>query len=279
MGSDDVARYWRHPGVAGVDLLRARFVRHAFARHSHETFAIGVIESGAEELRIGSTVERVTAGGTVLLNPEVVHTGAPADADGWTYRVLYLPVAELASLTGTRGTPVFAEQLTYDRDTAAAVLTAHRAAESPDRLTAGTLLDQLLARLWHAHGSRTPAAAPRPAGRRDAERARQALLERMAEPPPLAELAAEFGTSRFALLRAFRARFGLPPHTYLNQHRVRTARSLLARGVPPAEAAVTVGFVDQAHLSRHFTRIVGVPPGAYARAHERTSPDRPPRLA
>ncbi|PXY25964.1 hypothetical protein BAY59_20640 [Prauserella coralliicola] len=278
MGSGDDARYWRHPGVAGVDLLRARFVRHAFARHSHETFAIGVVESGAEELRIGSAVERVTSGGTVLLNPEVVHTGAPAHADGWTYRVLYLPVAELVSFTGIRGTPAFTEQLTYDRDTAAAVLAAHRAAESPDRLAAGTLLDLLLARLWHAHGSRTPNASPR-AGRRDAELVRQVLLERMAGPPPLAELAAEFGTSRFALQRAFRARFGLPPHAYLNQHRVRTARSLLARGVPPAEVAVTVGFVDQAHLSRHFTRIVGVPPGAYARAHERTSRGRRSRLA
>jgi AraC-like DNA-binding protein len=28
---------------------------------------------------------------------------------------------------------------------------------------------------------------------------------------------------------------------------------------------VTVGFTDQPHLNRHFTRIVGVPPGAYQR--------------
>jgi AraC-like DNA-binding protein len=43
------------------------------------------------------------------------------------------------------------------------------------------------------------------------------------------------------------------------------ARGLLDRGVPPAQAAA-VGFADQAHLSRHFKRIVGVPPGAYQRA-------------
>ena len=35
------------------------------------------------------------------------------------------------------------------------------------------------------------------------------------------------------------------------------------RGHAPAEAAVAVGFTDQPHLNRHFTRIVGVPPGAY----------------
>jgi AraC-like DNA-binding protein len=34
--------------------------------------------------------------------------------------------------------------------------------------------------------------------------------------------------------------------------------------------AAEAGFADQAHLTRHFKRIVGVPPGAYQR--ERTPP-------
>jgi AraC-like DNA-binding protein len=36
-------------------------------------------------------------------------------------------------------------------------------------------------------------------------------------------------------------------------------------------------FTDQPHLNRHFTRIVGVPPGAYARERARTykTPERP----
>ena len=70
----------------------------------------------------------------------------------------------------------------------------------------------------------------------------------------------------YALIRAFRAETGLPPHVYLNQLRVRQARRLLDRGVPPARAAAEAGFADQAHLTRHFKRIVGVPPGAYQRA-------------
>lgn len=87
----------------------------------------------------------------------------------------------------------------------------------------------------------------------------------MAEPPGLERLAAELGTSPFALLRAFRDAYGMPPHTWLTDARVRRARRLLDAGVTPAEAAVTVGFTDQPHLNRHFTRMVGVPPGAYQR--------------
>jgi AraC-like DNA-binding protein len=57
----------------------------------------------------------------------------------------------------------------------------------------------------------------------------------------------------------------MPPHTWLTDARVRRARHLLDAGSAPAEAAVAVGFTDQPHLNRHFTRIVGVPPGAYQR--------------
>jgi AraC-like DNA-binding protein len=73
------------------------------------------------------------------------------------------------------------------------------------------------------------------------------------------------GLSQFALLRAFRAEMGLPPHAYLNQLRVRQARQLLDAGVSAAEVAARVGFADQAHLTRHFKRVVGVPPAAYQR--------------
>lgn len=87
----------------------------------------------------------------------------------------------------------------------------------------------------------------------------------MAEPPSLEQLAADLDTSPFALLRAFRDVYGMPPHTWLTDARVRRARRLLDAGVSPAEAALVVGFTDQPHLNRHFARIIGVPPGAYQR--------------
>jgi len=49
-----------------------------------------------------------------------------------------------------------------------------------------------------------------------------------------------------------------------------------------AEAAQAVGFYDESQLHRHFRRIVGVPPGVYARsfgAAERTRQHRPRRQA
>jgi AraC-like DNA-binding protein len=84
-------------------------------------------------------------------------------------------------------------------------------------------------------------------------------------------------STTFALLRAFRDETGLPPHAYLNQLRVRRARRLLDGGLAPALVAVQAGFADQAHLTRHFKRVVGLPPGAYQRERE-TAPAVPPDL-
>src|SRR6266516_1697094 len=78
------ARYWQHDAVPGVDLLRARFVTHRYGKHAHETYTVGVIESGVEEFDYGGQLLRAGAGAVALLNPEVVHTGhagVPRDGD------------------------------------------------------------------------------------------------------------------------------------------------------------------------------------------------------
>ncbi|MET0790415.1 MAG: AraC family transcriptional regulator [Polyangiaceae bacterium] len=79
-------------------------------------------------------------------------------------------------------------------------------------------------------------------------------------------LAREAGLSRFQALRAFKRRYGLPPHAYQLCRRVSRARAMLLEGAAPAEVAAQCGFGDQSHFNRHFKRIVGVTPTQFARA-------------
>jgi AraC-like DNA-binding protein len=127
------------------------------------------------------------------------------------------------------------------------------------------LLRAAVTRLLRLNGGALPQREVRTAGAKVAARARALLEERMVAPPTLETLAADLGVGPFALLRAFRDAYGMPPHAWLTDARVRRARRLLDAGTLPAEAALAVGFTDQPHLNRHFTRIVGVPPGAYRR--------------
>jgi AraC-like DNA-binding protein len=267
----ETARYWQHAGVPGVDLLRARFVTHRYNRHAHETYTFALIEAGTEVFDYGGSVLRAGTGSVALLNPEMVHTGHAETPAGWSYRVLYptagVVAAVAADLGWRRGTPSFPQTVVYDARSARLLRGAHIAAEHGDRLASSSLLRGALAGLLCAHSE--PGLARAPERTREASAAVHAvtglLAERIADPPSLDELAQVTGMSPFTLLRAFRGQTGLPPHAYLNQLRVRLARRMLDRGVPPAEVAVAVGFADQAHLTRHFKRIMGVPPGAYQR--------------
>ncbi len=64
----------------------------------------------------------------------------------------------------------------------------------------------------------------------------------------------------------FSREFGISPHQYLTGRRVDLARRLLLDGMSPSTAAITVGFYDQPHLSRHFARVLGTSPGRYTRS-------------
>jgi AraC-like DNA-binding protein len=102
---------------------------------------------------------------------------------------------------------------------------------------------------------------------RAVRRALEHLRERLAAEVTLDALADYAGIDKFHLCRAFRAQVGLPPHAYLTQLRILRAKELLAAGVKPSEVAPRVGLYDQSQLNRHFRRLVGTTPGAYAREH------------
>jgi AraC family transcriptional regulator len=82
----------------------------------------------------------------------------------------------------------------------------------------------------------------------------------------LAQLAAVVGLSPCHFARLFSGCVGLPPHQYIIRCRVELARSLLCQRFSSlADVAVRVGFCDQSHLSRHFTRQYGLTPGEFGR--------------
>ena len=100
-------------------------------------------------------------------------------------------------------------------------------------------------------------------------RARKLLDEHFAETVSLDDLADHAGLSPLYLVRVFHGAFGMPPHEYQLNLRVQHACALLVARRPASEVAVTVGFSDLSHLTRHFKRLIGVPPGEFARTRAR----------
>ena len=100
-------------------------------------------------------------------------------------------------------------------------------------------------------------------------RAKEILSAHLDGGIPLQEVARECHLSMSHFSRQFRRTTGLPPHKWLLKRRIEVAKEKLAdRRLSLSDVAAACGFADQSHLTRVFTRMVGVSPGAWRRAME-----------
>jgi len=82
------------------------------------------------------------------------------------------------------------------------------------------------------------------------------------------DVVARFGIPARSLQRLFERYVGVSPKWVLRRYRVHEAAARLAEGTSGtwAEVAVELGYFDQSHFIRDFTRAVGITPAAYADA-------------
>ena len=99
-------------------------------------------------------------------------------------------------------------------------------------------------------------------------RATEYMTEHLAGPVLLKDLAGQTGLSPSRFGRAFKLSMGLSPHKWQMNLRVLEAQEMLRDGRrSQADIALATGFAEQSHFSRVFKEVVGVPPGAWQRAH------------
>lgn len=268
----ETTKFWHDRALGDLEILRATYVTHTFAPHVHEGYAIGVIERGAETFAYRHATHVADAGSLVIVHPGEVHTGEALTPVGWSYRMLYPEAVQLqraaSQLTGVASDyPFFRGAVIKDPQLVQQFVHLHTHLEAGATVLEResywlAFLTQLIARHGDTHHA-LPTRQPK-ADRVLVQQALAYLETNYAANVTLDELATQTHLSPYHLLRLFKATYGLPPHAYLTQLRVQQAKRLLLAGQPIATVALAVGFVDQSHLTRHFKRIVGVPPGQYA---------------
>jgi AraC family transcriptional regulator len=76
----------------------------------------------------------------------------------------------------------------------------------------------------------------------------------------VSDIAGIAGLDVFRFARALRRELHTTPYALIIAMRVEVAERLLRGGMSVADAAQSVGFCDQSHLTRHFRRRLGVTP-------------------
>ncbi|GAA0908779.1 AraC family transcriptional regulator [Pseudonocardia zijingensis] len=256
-------RAWA-PRVPGItEVFHAWFTDHAYPEHTHDTWTLLVVDEGAITYDLDRHEHGALRPGVTLLPPHVSHTGRSATPHGFRKRVLYLDAEVLDTALVGRAVdgPALGDPLLRTR-----VHQLHRVLEAPG---SGLEAESRLALIGDRIRQHLRGPAPPPAPDRLAADLRDLLDARLVDGLALREAAAQLHAHPAHLVRSFTGTYGLPPHRYLTGRRVEAARRRLLAGEPPAQVAAAVGFHDQAHLHRHFTRLVGITPGRYARAGSR----------
>jgi AraC family transcriptional regulator len=223
--------------------------------HSHAWGCLHWIRGGLYKER-DATATRCCGSGTLLYKaPEVVHENRFDEGDAWALRLQIpwhlLPAPAREPSSSIRVLAPLARALL------AAVWAEHQIADGPSELAVAALTDEIVNQVVVGAGG------ARSVSIRAAEDARRAISDRWNDTISFTDLAGQLGVDRSTLARSFRCRFGMSMGAFQRGLRVAHALCMLDDGASVVAVALDAGFADQAHFTRAFKAVVGVPPALW----------------
>ena len=255
------------PSEPGMERIEARFAGRAYARHRHDSYALGITLDGVQSFDYRGSRADSLAGDVIVLHPDEPHDGRAGRLGGFRYRMLYLDPAELARALGPEGgaLPFLGAGVQQDPRLKAALGPALADLARPLAPLERVQAVQDIAEALSALDPSRPKRPPEGLSERAVAEARAYLEAHWRENVTAEEIEAVSGLDRHRLARQFRRRLGTSPHRYLVQRRLSRLRRKIAQGAALADAAVDCGFADQAHMTRHFKATYGLSPGRWRR--------------
>lgn len=258
----------------GVELLDVSVHGEPFGKHSHDAFAIGVMEEG-----VGGNfcrgIKQVLPPGTLsLMNPDELHDGY-AISEELRYKMLYVSESAMRHFLGDDHLHRFYEYTANDEQgqVRLQLQEIHQRLEQTQdvgwRLAVDTALVLLLESIMRRHARHRPRLPGRETG---AVRTIKEYLDSLAlkirhpdasfcgESITLDHLAQLVDLKPNYLVNVFTHHVGISPYNYWITRRIESAKILLAAGQSTSEVAHNLGFYDQSHFLRAFKRFTGITP-------------------
>ena len=262
------ARLW-DPGLPGIELFQAQFFHHKFNKHFHETYTIGLNETGVGCCQHQGELHFHYPGSFKLLNPGDVHAGQVASSDGWTFRNLYIKpllvkqcLMQLELSVGE--IPSFRDPVIWEPSLRPVFYELFGAlAEANAQLAQQSLLLDLLSGLLLINANSSLVLQPPSFESKAIALTRDYLEAHYAENVSIETLAQLVSLSPYYLIRCFRQQVGCAPHQYQRHWRLLKVKEALRTLRSLSVIAVEHGFYDQSHLNRAFKQTFGVTPGQY----------------
>jgi len=257
----------RHKTVLqGVDAISIRSDR-TFPRHSHDEFGFGYMVDGAQDSWSGRGLVEAEAGDTITVNPAELHDGVGRKGRPRHWRMLFLSPAALGNLCDVPpGRVQFARPVNQLQHAFKLAVDAFEAVtqDQPDADHAEQLVMLALGAQLDAETDTGVSENLRRSS--EVGTVLEMIFESWDSGLSLDDFANATNTSRYQILRRFSRELGATPHAYLTQHRVKRAKKMIVGGSSLADTAAACGFSDQSHLTRTFSRQLGLTPGCFVQS-------------
>lgn len=248
----------------GLELKEATFKDKHFPTHFHDTYSIGIIKNGIENLKIKGNNFIATPKTVVIINNYELHSNSFYNNENWTYQTINLNVDALNFLSKetnqkTENNLVF-QNLVEDDFLYNLISNFHQASN----LNAYSQISDISSYLIQNYLAETEEEKLnyRKWGNNilelknlmDCDAADKINIDRIAK---------QYNKTSFQLIRAFKAHTGLTPIAYFILIRLNKAKNLLASGNTLIDTALECGFFDQSHFTNSFKKYFGVSPKQY----------------
>lgn len=251
-----------HP-TEKIERMEAFFSGYGFSPHRHDTYALGITLNGVHNFRYQKSIQHSMPGNAVIIHPDELHDGEAGTEAGFHYKILYIQPEIIQQVLGGKPLPFIPGGVSSDQRIIAAISCMLANLGSPlDSLEEDDGIYDIAQALNDASSKKKQR---KKLNYKAAELARQFILDASNETITMDHLEQVSDTDRWSLSRDFRALFGTSPYRYLSLRRLDKAKNMIISGMALVDVAAACGFTDQSHMTHHFSKTYGIPPGRWAK--------------
>lgn len=251
-----------HP-TEKIERMEAFFSGYGFSPHRHDSYALGITLNGVHIFRYQKSIQHSMPGNAFVIHPDELHDGEAGTEAGFHYKILYIQPEIIQQVLGGKALPFIQGGVSSDQRIVSAIsyLLANLDSQLDSLEEDDAIYD--IAQALNDASSKTK--QRKKLNYKAAELTREFLLDTTNEIITMDHLEKVSGTDRWSLSRDFRALFGTSPYRYLSLRRLDKAKSMIVAGMALVDVAVACGFTDQSHMTHHFSKAYGIPPGRWAK--------------
>ncbi|MBW4787103.1 AraC family transcriptional regulator [Alcaligenes faecalis subsp. faecalis] len=246
-----------------IERMEAFFSGYGFSPHRHDTYALGITLNGVHHFNYQKSMRRSLPGNAVIIHPDELHDGEAGTEAGFHYKILYLQPETIQQILGGKPLPFIPGGISSDQRLVSAI--ANLLSNLDLQLDSLEEDDGIYDIAQALHGASQPHKRRKKLNYQAAELARQFMLDTSSQVVTMEHLEQVSGTDRWSLSRDFRALFGTSPYRYLSLRRLEKAKQMIITGNALADVAAACGFTDQSHMTHHFSKVYGLPPGRWSK--------------